>query len=473
MKAKPFVLVAATFLLPSLHNYALADRLYPTDLTYVGAFRVPATDIYAGTAAIDSPSSLSYRPDGDPTGTADGFPGSLFISNKDAVAEIKIPAPIKSTSVTSLNVAQEIQSKTSIKSGVSLGPTDRFGAVAYMPAKGSQTSAKLYWSQYEYYNVSGDDYASIGWAEANLAAPSAVGLWHVGPAAGSNWDSAYHGNKYGDYLIPIDQTWANQYTGGKSLLAGRYREAGCCGGSMGPVLTAIAPWQDGNAPAAGATLSAVPLMYFNSLSNHTGDTTWMQFRLNGDPDYSYYSAGDRWHGGAWVAMGTKKAIIMVGRHGTYSGANPCPQTAYGDGCHGAVGSTTPPYCYGGGGTDCPSPIGVTNSKGYHTGPYKPRFLFIDPDDLAQVAQGLKSPSSVGAYTVYDPTNDWPWKDSDNFNDVAGAAYDPVNGYLYVAQGNAYRPGGGSSTPWPVIHVYKVGGTSTTKVPVSPGNISVQ
>jgi hypothetical protein len=45
----------------------------------------------------------------------------------------------------------------------------------------------------------------------------------------------------------------------------------------------------------------------------------------------------------------------------------------------------------------------------------------------------------------------------------------VNGYLYIVEGNGYRPGGGSSTPWPVIHVYKVSGT----VPSPPTNVTVQ
>lgn len=460
----------ACIALMTLVGAAHAERLTPADLTYVGAFRVPETDVYAGMAAIDSPSSLSYRPDGDASGSGDGHPGSLFLSNGNKVAEITIPTPTKSSNVGSLNVARQIQAKNSITGGVNIGANDRFGAVAYVPAKGAQTSPKLYWTTFEYYNVSGRDYSSIGWADVNLT--NSVGQWHVGPPAGSDWDSPYHGQKYGDYLIPIDQAWADRYTGGKSLLAGRYREAGAAGGSMGPVLTAIAPWQDGNPPAPGASLSALPLMYFNTISQHTSDTSWMEFRLNGDPDYTYYSAGDHWRGGAWIQRGTKKALVLGGRHGTYDGDPACSTASHGDGCHGAIGSTTPPYCYGEGGSTCPSPIGVSNSKGYHTGPYKPRLIFIDPDELADVAQGKRSPKSIDAYASFDPSKDWPWTDSDRLNDIAGVAYDSNNGFLYVAQANAYRPGGGYSTPWPVIHVYKVSGTSSP-APEAPTNVTVQ
>lgn len=467
IQAAKFCLTACVLGLVS--SSALADRLLPSDLTYLGAFRVPATDPYAGMGAVAAASSMTFRPDGDAGGAADGYPGSLLFSNHGWVAEIKIPAPVKSSDINALNIAAEIRSINGVTGSVNQGGNDSFGAVAYLPAGGAHATAQIFWTTYEYYNVAGRDYASIGMSNVDLSSGSAVGLWHVGPAA-ANFDSASHGQKYGDYLIPIDQAWADTYTGGRSLLAGRYREAGAAGGSMGPVLTAIGPWLDGNPLAAGANLSAKPLMYFNSITQHTTDTTWMNFRLNGDANYTYYSAGDRWHGGAWVARGTKKAIILVGRHGTFDGTNPCPPTALGDGCHGAVGTTTPPYCYGTGGVDCPAPIAVTNNKGYHNGPYRPRILFIDPDDLALVAQGTKSASAVGPYTDFDPSVDWPWTDSDNFNDIVGAAYDSASGVLYVAQGNAYRPGGGSNTPWPVVHVYKVSGTATP-LPSAPTSLT--
>ena len=463
MRTKQLLYLIFSLSLLTFHSYAIADRLMPSDLIYLGAFQVPSTESYAGMAASDSTSSLSYRPNGDLTGSGDGYPGSLFLSKGAYVSEIKIPAPIKSSDIKSLNQAEQIQSIKGITGNVDFGSNDRFGAIAYIGANGL-ASEKLYWSTFEYYNVDGTDYSSIGWADTTLSSPNAAGLWHVGPTANGNLDSPYHGMKHGDYLIPIDQGWANDNTGGKSLLSGRYREAGAIGGSMGPVLVAIAPWKNENPPPAGSSFDAIPLMSFNSTTSHTADTTWMEFKLTNDQDYTYYSAGDRWHGGAWVAKGTKKAIILVGRHGTYNGVPLCPPSKSGGGCGGAVGTNTPPYCYGDGGTDCPQGIAVTNNHGYHTGPYRPRFLFIDPDELAQVAKGSRTPSSIDAYYSYDPSVDWPWSDSDGFNDVAGAAYDSINGYLYVAQANAYRPGGGSNTPWPVIHVYRVSGPSAIDAP---------
>jgi hypothetical protein len=447
---------------------ALAERLRPSDLTYIGAFRVPETDNFAGMGAMDSPSSLSFRPDGDPGGAGDGHGGSLFLSRNETVSEITIPAPIKTTNVGALNVARQIQSRGNIIGNSSMGENDRFGGVAYVSARPGLPEPKIYWSTFEYYNVDGTDYNSVGVADVNLT--NGRGQWHVGPAAGSNWDSPYHGQKHGEYLIPIDQAWADQYTGGRSLLVGRFREAGAAGGSMGPVLIAIAPWLDGNPPATGTRLSAVPLMAFKSSGGDGRSNSWMDFKITNDPDYPYYSAGDHWRGGAWISRGSKKAIVIVGRHGTYDGDPACPKRADGNGCGGAVGTDTPPYCYGGA-ADCPG-IAVNDNKGYHSGPYKPRILFVDPDELAEVAQGKRAPNAVGAYDAYDPTSDWPWRDTDRLNDIAGAAYDPDGGYLYVAQANAYRPGGSVSTPWPVIHVYKVSGTAPPK-PAAPTNLTVQ
>lgn len=428
-------------------------QLSMRDLTYLGAFRGP--DITAGMGQLGDSSSVSFRADGDPSGGSDGYPGSLYITNRGSVAEISIPAPSKSTSVGSLPSARQIQSTTNLMAGVSLGSNDRLGAVAWVSPRGTQATPKLYWTSYIYYNVSGDDYPSMGWADPSLSAPNATGLWHVGLKA-PNWDSAFHGQKYGDYIIPIDQAWADQNTSGRSVLVGRLRGAGAFGGSMGPVLTAIAPWQDGNPPSAGANLGATPLMFFNNQQGHVGtDKTWMDWRWTGDPDYEYFSAGDSWRGGAWVVRNGKKALIMVARHGTFDNDPPVPYNGR-DGGGGAVGSNTPPFCYGTGGVECPYGVAVTNYKGYHNGPYRPRIVFFDIDDLAKSAKGQLAPNKVLPYQVYDPgRNEWIWKDAGNSNDVAGIAYDSANGLLYIVQSGAYNPGGPGMPAYPVFHVYRV------------------
>ena len=59
--------------------------LQPADLHYAGAFRLPdagerpLTFEYGGAA-------MTFNPDGDPTGPADGFSGSLFVMGHDRLA---------------------------------------------------------------------------------------------------------------------------------------------------------------------------------------------------------------------------------------------------------------------------------------------------------------------------------------------------------------------------------------------------
>lgn len=466
----PAILLTPILSLCSLD--ARAARLYPSDFVYLGAFRVPATVVY-GLAGNDTyPAGLSYRPDGDPNGSADGFPGTLFFSRNFSVGEITIPKPIKPTLQTNpaeLNQAQELQSTRDITGGKQCSSCDYVGEATYVPAKGSQKTAKLYWTSYEYYNVDSTDYDSIGWSEIDLNNLNAQGSWHVGPAFATG-GQAYHGNKYGDYIFPVNQQWADTYLGGKSLFVGRFREGGTYNSSSGPVLTAIAPWNDngGNPPASGAKLDALPLMYFanNPSSN------WNKFNIEGHPKYKYFSAIDKWNGGAWVEAGDKKAIVIVGRHGTYDGIQ------YTDICKLVVGSNGcqqdptgyGPHCYGYGEVDCPKPIATNNYKGMHSGPYYPTILFIDPDELALVAQGKKAHDDMDAYTFYDPSADFVFKDLKGDNHLGGVAYDSTNGLLYIMQVNIYRPDGPNTTPYPVIHVYKIGSTSSTLT--APSNLRI-
>lgn len=454
---KPKTLLSVLILiLSTLHFDAAAEKLNPTDLTYLGAFKVPTLPIIYGNASNDGyPSGLSYRSGGDPGGDQDGFPGSLFFSNQFKVGEITIPKPVISSDFTKLNQATQIQSTNDVTGGKACSSCDFMGGVAYLDAKGSQTTPKLYWTAYEYYNVDSTDYNSIGWSEITLQSLNAQGSWHVGPPF-STGGQAYHGNKYGDYIFPVDQEWAEKNLEGRSLLVGRFREGGTYNGSSGPVLTAIAPWEDGNPkgtpPPNGASLSATPLMYFAN----NPSTSWNKFRILNDPYYTYFSAQDKWNGGAWVQKGGKKAIVIVGRHGSYDGTkytDICKIVA--DGNNGCVLDSHGygPHCYGFGGTDCPGPIATNNYKGIHTGPYYPTILFIDPEDLVS---GEKSHNEVGAYASYNPSKDFVFIDPKGDNHLGGVAYDSINGLLYIMQSNVYRPGGLGTTPYPIIHVYQVG-----------------
>ena len=103
-----------------LTNIAIPDTalIQPADLTYLGVFRLPQgsgrpyTFEYGGAA-------MTFNPDGDISGSADGFPGSLFIMGHDRlpygelpdgnqITEITIPQPFFGD-LNDLNTAEFIQ----------------------------------------------------------------------------------------------------------------------------------------------------------------------------------------------------------------------------------------------------------------------------------------------------------------------------------------------------------------------------
>ena len=73
------------------------DRLMPSDLEYVGAFRLPEAS--GGSSWEWAGDAMAYCPTGDSDGPDDGFPGSLYGIGHDwdkQVSEISIPVPVLS-----------------------------------------------------------------------------------------------------------------------------------------------------------------------------------------------------------------------------------------------------------------------------------------------------------------------------------------------------------------------------------------
>lgn len=475
MKKNHLFSLVFTISLTTVYSHAMAaERLQPSDLSYLGAFLVPTTTFFEamGEQGYPQTSGMTFNPSGN------GGTGSIFIIGRGGrVAEINTPIPKLST----LNTATVLQSSMSPFSYSASLQNDATSGIAYMTARGSQTSPKLYFGSFEYYNTDGTDYNSLGWANTTLSNPQTAGLWHVGPTASGNVDAWNHGVKSGEYLIAVPQAWADQHTNGRSLLIGRMREAAGAGGSSGPVLLATAPWASGNPPAAGTALPATPLMYFytNVVTPKGSSVNWQSWRLTNDPDWSYWSPKDRSTGGAWIDRGGKRALVMGFTHGTFD--NDPVQPKYGnDGAHGGFADDpsgkTPPYCYGDG-TMCSS-SGGTGNKGYAAGPYRARLAFIDIADLEATAAGTKDPRTVTAYNVYNLMTNFGQpagtkQDRTGYNDVVGVAYDENTGKLYVGQANGNDPNGHPNPAWPVIHVYQVGGSGNNTTALdSPSGLKI-
>jgi hypothetical protein len=395
------------FILRPGFSQAAAYRLLPENLVYQGAFAFPTGDewTYGGHA-------LAYYPDGDPSGPDDGYPGSLYTATHtwhDLVGEITIPQPVISRDFNALPKATILQSPADITGGWKDNCTFTqdciyrdLDGLAYLP-----NVHKMAWNLRDWYNVTAYDQDSLGWSDLDMTNPQ--GVWHIGPRN----NAEFHNARTCNYLFKAPEDFARQYLNGKWLIAGNHREGGALGGSQGPTLFALAPWEDGSPPASGQDLDAVALLYYPEIY----DCVWT------DPNVCYfpgYRAKDNWTGGAWVERDGKSAILIFGRKGL------------GESCYG-----TQEECSG-------DPCDMY--KGYHAYPYEPQVLFYDQEEFKAVVAGTKNPWEVLPYEVYRPASRVFDADCGQFGAVA---YDQERGFIYATEQTA---GPSDET---IVHVWKV------------------
>ena len=392
------------------------NRLQPSDLTYMGAFRLP--DGVSGSEVKSwawGGFALAYYPGGDAHGAADGYPGSLFGAGHDwqyQVSEISIPVPVISTSknLNQLNTATTLQNFQDILH-VGNQEMPRAG-FAYLPKQGTQTSGKIYYTRGMHLQAEGD-YLTHGWFELTLTNPQAQGRWYL--------DVPHSVYNTTDYMFPIPSAWAAGHTPGKLLATGRFRSGGWSG--QGPALFAIGPWNQGNPPANGTALDYVTLLRYTSTEDY------------GEPVHTMtnYQHSDEWYGASWLTAGNKAAVIFVGTKGVgdcwYGDKNgPC--------------------------LDC------ALQRGWWSTAFEGQIIFYDPEDLAAVAAGTKQPWEPQPYAtlnvdsyLYHITSTQQW-----FH-LGAATFDQTNGLLYV-----FEPYVDNDKP--IVHVWKVkstGGGGTAEI----------
>jgi len=385
--------------------------LQPSDLSYVGAFRLP--DASGGSDWDYSGDALAYFPDGDPGGPDDGYPGSLFGVGHDwhkQVSEITIPVPIDPPAATlsALNRAETLRPFTDVHSGV--GQLDRLNemlrvGMAYLPPQGAQTSGKLYLCFGQHLQEAAERVASHMWCETDLT--GARGAWWVDDV------SPYSVN---DYMFEIPAAWADANTPGMRLATGRFRDGGWSG--QGPSLYAIGPWNSGNPPADGTRLEAVALLQYSSTA--TDDEPY--HTLDG------YHHSDEWSGGSWLTASGRAAVVFVGTKGT------------GECWYGLPDGTVwePPY-----------PEDPMGQRGWWSTRFEGQMLFYDPADLAAVARGDREPWEPQPYASMDlDPHLFGVAGSQYKHHVAACTFDRQHGYLYVLEPLA---DGDRS----VVHVWRV------------------
>jgi chitodextrinase len=393
-----------------------------SDLEYLGAFRLPDEESN-GTSWSYGGHGMGYYPNGDPSGAPDGYPGSLFsISHpyQNYVSEFSIPVPVISPGkdVDDLPVAATLQPFADVTGGRQTGGLTgtTLGDIQYYPKQGAQATDKLYWVMYEYYLPDPDE-VSFGWSELDFSDLQSQGLWRLDdfPFAATS-----------KYLFDIPASWADVYTPGKYLAAGRCRIVN--DGSWGPALYAFGPWNDGNPPLDGSSTGAVELLKYGSALT-----------------LKDFSHSDEWNDGAWLTVGDKSAVILAGTKALRTSASGAEY--YGepevDGC---------------------------GYKGYHAEPYYGRILFYDTYLLAAVAQGTLQPHEVQPYAALN-VEDYLFEQGCRRTILGGVAYDRQRGLLYVMEKGVE----GVYAKKPIVHVWRAtdqGQAPDRTAPGRPANLQI-
>lgn len=426
-------LVAAVLLIPAAPGWSQANRLEPKNLKYLGAFRFPET-----TGNVDwgyGGNAITHYPAGDPKGSQDGFPGSLFATGNDTnlqVSEITIPAPVisKSKNVDDLPTAKTIQPFTNVF-GSMFGALEqpRVG-LCYLPPTDKFKAGKIHFAVGMHLQETGFD-PSHGWFDTNLSNLQIAGPWVFDDLTG------YVTN---DYLCQIPKEWADANTPGLYLATGRAREGPWSGG--GPGLFAYGPWNDGNPPGPRSKLKSIkPLLLHGEQPPGVPE-------LASRPDQRMpdYSDSDRYRGCEWLTAGNRSAVVFVGTK------------AQGDSWYGFANGVRWDYeCDQPGHPPCPDvPEWPYDNRGFWADDFQARMIFYDPNDLAAVAKGKKKSWEPRPYAVMDLS---PWFFDPKFTKddlikykrdfVADLCFDAKNGLLYLIEPVIEEDGRG------IVHVFKV------------------
>jgi len=385
--------------------------IQPTDLMYEGAFRLPEGPPDMGWEW--SGAAMAYYPDGDLDGPADGCPGSIFGTGHDwyqYVSEISIPIPVNppSKDVNELNTATTLQDFQDIRGNLFPEFEIPRAGLEYLPPQGEQITGKLYfcWAQHM---GEGETNPSHGWCELDLSNPQTAGAWRIGD---------YWNYVTTDCIFAIAQAWANANTPGMYLVTGRFRDGGQ--GGQGPSLFAYGPWNEGNPPAPGSTLSAIPLLLYGNV--YTPDS----------PIMDNYHHSDEWSGGAWLTtVSGKSAVIFVGTKGTGDCWYGCSD--------GTVWPDEPPYP-----PDCPE-------RGWWSTGFEGQIIFYDPADLAAVVRGQMETWEPQPYATLN-IDEYLYhvESSQQKHHLGAASFDREQGLLYVFEPLA---DGDKS----LIHVWRIEG----------------
>jgi len=381
-------------------------------LEYVGGFRVPA-ETANGMDFSYGGQAVAY----DPT------TNSLFISNRNYVAEVSIPTPVNSSDVNALPFASFLQPFSDPTEGHLRDVYDGDVKMDSLMVYGN----RLYGTGYIYFDTGNVQRVSHYSRSRQLSQPSFSGWSQVWETGGSGFVAGM--------MAAVPSEW-------QAKLGGPALTGQCCipiiyRTSSGPSALAFDPSKIGQ-----ASVNATALLYYPQ--DHATLGSWSNVETVNPP----FNMGTEIFGVAVIA-GTR-TVLYFGRSGV------------GKGCYGSgtadlslVGTTPPgggePYCYD-----------PTNSyKAAHAYPYRYQIWAYDLNDFAAVKAGTKQPWDVVPYGVWPlnlPTPELSVR-------LGGVGYDAQRQLLYVSQLRG-DPDGYAERP--LIHTLHV--NATPGAALAPSNV---
>lgn len=380
------------------------------DLIYLGAFRLPDTFVNGDGFTIGG-RPVAFNP----------ARNSLFIGSRAGhIAEMTIPTPVNSATITSLPFASFLQGFADPTEGNLWQVASDGASIDGIMVQGD----KLYGTASIYYDANNTQIVSHYSRSTDLSRPSFQGMSQV-------WESQMAGFVSG-YMANVPAEWQPKLGGpaitGQCCLPIAWRT------SWGPSAFA---WNPQNIGVVNP-VPAIPLLYY---------------------PHDHHTLG-HWDGSNPVYGGTAQingVVLVAGtRTALFFGRNGLGPFCYGNGTSvqslvGTIGPDNEIYCY-----DPSAP-----AKGQHAYPYQYQIWAYDLNDLAAVKAGSKQPWDVVPYGVWPFTLPTP----EPTVRIGGVGYDASRQIIYVSQLLADQDGYGYR---PIIHALHLGAVSgTTVVPPPP------
>ncbi len=376
------------------------ELLEQSDLTYLGAFRVPSSGCNV------TGQGLAYNPTNN----------SLFITCQGiTVAEITIPAAVNTTNASLLNQATYLQSPVDPTEGRMLelwNGGDLNVQVGGLLVDGSN----LYVTGFVYYDAGGSQQLSHWRRSKNLTAGGTLqGPYSIivceffGCIPGAGIVSGY--------MTPIPSAY-------QGALGGTAITGQCCI----PIIT-----RTSYGPSA---LAFTPVNFPTSVQHEMNlyyDTFHQTIGTYSGPANDLYNGPTQVRG--IVFPENTRSILFWGRHGT------------GDFCYGfGVNQNPPPVHPDPNEHNCYDP--VISDKGNHAYPYHYQTWAYDVQELIDVKNHLQQQYEPTPYAF------WRWPTlpfGHSTGEFDGAAYDPNLERLYVSMHTADPLSSGA----PIIHVFQL------------------